>query len=463
METLKGMRSGCIVLFVLCGLSTSAQWPTLLWESREDLNVLLPKSIRMFEANGTLADGKRIRAVYATVDLRDHNLNLRAVGSNKVRQTTKQAYDEQHAILAINAGYFSATASVSLLVSDGQAIAPGPKNGVPRGAFGLVNGKPEIVWPMTVDTVKKIIYKYPHPHTSETPPFTAPDYSGPGGVLWQPSQAVGGGPMLVKAGKIRDTSKEEGFGESHLKRHPRTAIGYRDENTLLVMVVDGRQATSAGVTIVELAQLMLAAGCQEAVNLDGGGSSAMVAADEVVNIPVDKPKGNRYSLRKNASALVWTEVKPSVKPSILYVDTDSPAFTETGLWKNTKNVNSYGTTPAHVDSIATGVAATAHKADYQFKAIKKGVYQLAAWWTVDTVNTTRAAYVLHHGARSDTLVVSQRDLSGSGKWNVLGNYKLTAGDHLELINKDNNGKLVVDAVRLVVLPKGAEKQSTRLR
>jgi hypothetical protein len=441
--------SGYSGLLLLCGLSTAyAQWPSLSWAPREDLNVLLPGSIRMYEANGTLADGARIRAVYAVVDLRDHNLNLHAVGSNIVRQTTREAYDQHHAILAVNAGYFSATASVSLLVSDGQTIAPGPKNGVPRGAFGLVDGKPEIAWPLAVDTVKNILFQYTDPHTPETPRFTA---STPGGVLWKPSQAVGGGPMLVKAGKIRDTSKEEGFGESHLKRHPRTAIGYRDENTVVVMVVDGRQVTSAGVTIVELAQLMLAVGCREAVNLDGGGSSAMVAADEIVNIPVDKPKGNRYSLRKNASALVWTEVKPAAKPVMHYIDTDCPAFTETGLWRNTKNVNSYGKTPAHVDSAATGALTPRNKADYQFKKIKKGVYQLAAWWTVDTVNTRHAAYVLHHGSKTDTLTVDQRDLSGSGKWNVLGNYKLVSGDHLELVNKDNGGRLVADAVRLVML------------
>jgi len=247
--------------------------------------------------------------------------------------------------------------------------------------------------------------------------------------------------MLVKAGKIATPARRKVSARATSSVIPAPPSVTVMRNTLVVMVVDGRQVTSAGVTIVELAQLMLAVGCREAVNLDGGGSSAMVAADEIVNIPVDKPKGNRYSLRKNASALVWTEVKPSAKPAITYIDTDNPAFTETGLWKNTKNVNSYGTTPAQVDSVTTGTPVTRHSADYQFKNIKKGVYQVAAWWTVDTVNTRHAAYVLHHGSKTDTLTVDQRDLSGSGKWNVLGNYKLAPGNHLELVNKDNKGKL----------------------
>jgi Phosphodiester glycosidase len=64
--------------------------------------------------------------------------------------------------------------------------------------------------------------------------------------------------------------------------HPRTAIGIdRDTNDILMLVIDGRSANSRGYTMVELANLMLELGAEDALNLDGGGSSTMVAADPV--------------------------------------------------------------------------------------------------------------------------------------------------------------------------------------
>lgn len=61
-------------------------------------------------------------------------------------------------------------------------------------------------------------------------------------------------------------------------RHPRTALGMNaDGDRMIWMVVDGRQpGTSEGVSEQELAQLMLESGCDDAMNLDGGGSSVML-------------------------------------------------------------------------------------------------------------------------------------------------------------------------------------------
>ncbi|MBC5994475.1 phosphodiester glycosidase family protein [Pontibacter cellulosilyticus] len=435
-----------VFLYLLLGAyysAAQAQKLNLNWEPRQDLNILLPASVRVFEANGKLSDGAKVRAVYATVYLKDPNLKLRAVGSNSVRQTTAEAYQQHQGILAINGGYFSATSSVSLLVADGETVAPGPQGKVTRGAFGLVNGKPEIVWPYAVGT-ENILYTYPTPNdaTKGTPSAT----SSKGAQRWLANQAVGGGPVLVKAGKIRNTSLEEGFSGSHLARHPRTAIGYLNDSTILMMVVDGRQQASAGVTLDELAKMMHEVGCYEAVNLDGGGSSAMVAADEVVNIPVDKPEGNRYSLRKNASALVLSELVPRVQQEVLYFDTDSPNYSEHGLWKESNHANYYGKTPSR---LASG-GQKYNKAIYTLDEIERRRYQLASWWTVNSeTNTDKAAFVLHHGSKTDTLYQNQASHSTSGKWNVFGDFILGPGDYLELIGSGKEGKIVADAVRLV--------------
>lgn len=61
-----------------------------------------------------------------------------------------------------------------------------------------------------------------------------------------------------------------------LQTHPRTAIGVTADQKLIIAVVDGRQPKfSEGMHLDELAELMILAGCVEAINLDGGGSTTL--------------------------------------------------------------------------------------------------------------------------------------------------------------------------------------------
>lgn len=427
------IRSNFILYFLLllyCVNANAQIRPQ--WEPREDLNILLPSSVKVFEAKGQLEDGKFYRAVHATVDLRDENLVLRALGSNTLRQTTEETSRQNNGILAINGGYFSSKASVSLLVSDGKILSPGLTPKVSRGAFTMMKGRPEILWTRAGDTGSvKMMYS------------SASSLGN--GKEFHANQAVGGGPVLIREGRINVTAEQEGFGGSHVLRHPRSAIGYKDEHTLVIMVVDGRQPASAGVTLTELADLMLSAGAVEAVNLDGGGSSALVAANEVVNVPADIPGGDRNSLRKNASALVLSEIIQPEEKEIVYLDTDSDNYAEIGLWKTSNLSNYYGRTPSR-----TALAShTYNEAIYTFEGLSRRPYQLAAWWTVDEENTQETAYVLHHGRTTDTLWVDQSSWSGSGKWNVLGNFIIGPEDFLKVLGAGTQGKMQVDAIRLV--------------
>lgn len=440
------------LLFALIGNFAGAQTQKLglVWVAREDLNIILPASVRVYETTGMLRDSARIRAMYATIDLRDENLKLHAVGNNTLRETTQDSYNSHGAILAINGGYFSSKKSESILISEGKLIARGPSR-FTRGAFGLLNRKPQIVWPFSADSTADVVIL---PDPIEITPDQDKLLITKDLPAWHPAEAIGGGPVLVKAGKIRDTSHKEGFGEGHLKRHPRTAIGYLNEYMLVFMVVDGRQLSSAGVTIKELAEIMLEAGCYEALNLDGGGSSAMIAADEVVNVPVDKANGNQHSLRKNASAWVLTEEVPSSKRNVLVIDTDSKNYEEQGAWSNTSHVNYYSHTPSR-----EAVSTEQSKAIYRFTNIGAGNFQLATWWTVNESNTTQAIYVLHRGHKIDSIHVDQTAITSNGRWNVIGEYRIKNGDYLEVIGNDDQKKLVTDAVRLVRI--GRHQKSKR--
>jgi len=94
--------------------------------------------------------------------------------------------------------------------------------------------------------------------------------------------AVGGAPLLLRDGE------PVGICNSGCGRQPRTGVGVTATGTILLVVIDGRQARwSLGPTVAEFADIMAELGAINALNLDGGGSSEMVVEGEVVNRPSD--------------------------------------------------------------------------------------------------------------------------------------------------------------------------------
>ena len=79
------------------------------------------------------------------------------------------------------------------------------------------------------------------------------------------------------------------------KPHPRTAVGIADGGKRLVLVVvDGRSKEKAvGMSLKELAKVMLDLGCESALNLDGGGSTTLAIDGMLINRPSGPPPGQR--------------------------------------------------------------------------------------------------------------------------------------------------------------------------
>jgi hypothetical protein len=103
---------------------------------------------------------------------------------------------------------------------------------------------------------------------------------------------TGGGPRLLRAGRIDITARAEAQ-ESLGGRSPRTLVGVRSDGRLLIVVIDGRRrGWSVGTTFTESARVMRSLGARDAMDLDDGGSSAMVVNGRVVNRPSD-PGGER--------------------------------------------------------------------------------------------------------------------------------------------------------------------------
>lgn len=91
------------------------------------------------------------------------------------------------------------------------------------------------------------------------------------------------GPALLEDGVIAVTARDE-VGKA-MANNPRTAIGEVSPLHYVLVVSDGRTKQSAGLTLLELAELLQGLGVQTAYNLDGGGSSTMVFNGAVVNQP----------------------------------------------------------------------------------------------------------------------------------------------------------------------------------
>ena len=116
------------------------------------------------------------------------------------------------------------------------------------------------------------------------------------------------GPMLVSSGKsLVAAGDPEGFSAGSHQfdsditdgRHPRAALGVA-AGVLLAVVCDGRSHDDAGLTLAELAELMLDLGAEYAINLDGGGSASLVCAGVLANTPreqhgVEIPAGRPVS------------------------------------------------------------------------------------------------------------------------------------------------------------------------
>lgn len=101
-----------------------------------------------------------------------------------------------------------------------------------------------------------------------------------------PREVVSGYPVILRDGKV--TNPVDIL--HHINGlHPRTAVGNDKSGTkLVILIVDGRSEVSEGCTSKVLADIMRYAGCDDAMNLDGGGSSELyVRSLGICNVPSD--------------------------------------------------------------------------------------------------------------------------------------------------------------------------------
>lgn len=123
------------------------------------------------------------------------------------------------------------------------------------------------------------------------------------GAPWnQAVEIMGAGPRLVQNGRVNVTAGDEQFpSDIRYGRAPRSAVAILKNGNYLFGVVDGRQSSSRGLTLTDWAKLLVKMGAKDAMNLDGGGSSALVVGGLLQNSPSDGRE------RAVGSALILTQ------------------------------------------------------------------------------------------------------------------------------------------------------------
>ena len=173
------------------------------------------------------------------------------------------------AVAVVNGGFFSKnpTRAAGMIVAHGKVLYPPPPSGKYQGSVGFTPDK-VLIGTIGPDDISDSQIKTEKPG-------------------WNDCHAViGAGPVLVLDATSQIHIFIERFNTD--ERAPRTAIGVMPSGEVLIVVVDGRQPEwSAGLTLPELAELFIARGAREALNLDGGGSSTMLIQNEIVNRPSD--------------------------------------------------------------------------------------------------------------------------------------------------------------------------------
>ncbi len=316
-------------------LFSNFSFAQLKWKNVDSLFQPLPESVHVFFTDNPV-DTAPFRAYYVIADLKDKGLEFTVDTSHNRRLTPSAFYEKNNnPLLVVNTTFFSfeTNRSLNLVIKDKKILAYNIHTINGRGkdtltyrhpfgrAIGITrNREADIAWLFTDSAHKKA-------YASQFPIKLIKDSSNSFGydyakfksdiiiphseksfrslTKWKMRTAVGGGPVLLQDGQINITNDEEmKFGGKAINdKHPRTAMGYTKDNKLIILVIEGRSKKSGGATLTQEAQIFKDLGCEEALNLDGGGSSCMLVNGKET-IKVSDPSGQRpvpavFIIRKN--------------------------------------------------------------------------------------------------------------------------------------------------------------------
>lgn len=352
------------------------------------------------------------------VDLSNRNVILRPDHREREQAffRTSVLAREADAIAATNGSFFGLATdhtyfgqSTEYCRIDGKTKSPNRRNSS-RPTFGITHDRQRYFSMVSPDQE-----------------FDNPDWNG---VL----HALAGGPQLVANGEAIS-------GLDNETRHPRTILGWNDSDEVVTLVtIDGRQAGwSVGMSLYELAMLLLDLGCEHGINYDGGGSTTAWINGEVVN------QGSDGHERGTVTALL-------VIPAYVIDHTDVECTVE-GAWAISDEGGFYNANSLTADGGDDTMSVT-----WTPNLELDGRYKVYVWYTDGGDRTDNAVYNIQAYDGNHEVTVDQR--SGGGDWVELGIFPFASGTegYVQLTNTaSSDGTISADAVKIVYLDEAIDE------
>ncbi len=220
----------------------------------------------------------------------DSTITEQQVVSSRYKGYLLEVNDPTRVTLGITPSLGSAGAATSEIARDNGAIAAVNAGGFddPSGTgtgktpYGVIFHNGRLIWEEN-DEAEEDLIGLDQNGVLVTGSYTVPEME-----AMNIKEGVSFGPTLIKNGEemVTSTANDQwGIG-------PRTAIGQKQDGTILLLVIDGRQIDSPGATILDVQNILYGAGAWTAANLDGGSSTTMYYNGKVINHPCD-PLGER--------------------------------------------------------------------------------------------------------------------------------------------------------------------------
>ena len=439
--------------FVLLCLTSVVFTQEITWTDVSS-NYTLAEGVKLFKGERT---SPKLEAFYIDVDMNNENLAVRPYITGDIA-TVPVLTKRFGAIAAVNGGYFGGTTSYSAVIYPGevkaQNVSAVTRNGksypVARSMFSMDSSFGfSVDWIYHFGNLPENVYTYeaPLPYVNNDPNPLAPPAMNDGTSYDHLLVGIGGGPVLVEDGEVNITYNEEvmwGSGVGLDNRDPRTALGYTEDNHVILMVADGRAVSSEGLSLPEMAQEFIDLGCVAAMNLDGGGSSQMAVGNQFVNLSQSRSLPVIFAVTHRDSLNL-----PKTPAYEEIIDTEYDNASQIGEgWFPTANAGYYGTTPALLNEAGTGESYA------EFLPVLGGTaeYEVYGWWVASTNRASDTPYIIKHADGEDTVRVDQSKNGSS--WQLIGKYNFSGDGSESVIISDNSSAgpqkfVVADAVRFV--------------
>ena len=286
---LKFASLSIFIVFFSCSRSAIRDSINMNWSITNDN---IDNGIVLYEGHNPKVP---LKAWVVSVPSKGNEINILVSEENDGISTPSSIGLKWGATVIINGGYFTRgqkpVRHVGLLKSKDSLYEPASsavyrekiRYNTNRGAFAInYDNSVDISWASTKnDSI--FSWSFPFKNRPGKPALINYNFS----EHWKVKEAIHAGPILIQNKNINVTSEQEVFFNTPVDGvQPRTAIGYKKNGDIIMMVVDGRQVDSRGVYLKELAMLMKQFDCEEALNLDGGGSSSLVVDGKLINNPI---------------------------------------------------------------------------------------------------------------------------------------------------------------------------------